>query len=157
MHFTTIMCNSFTSITFLFIVCFQSVSAQENIACLACHSDRELIAFDDNDMEILLFVDERVLSTSAHNDFFCADCHIDLDESAEFGHESPLAEVDCTGCHENAAEGFNTSIHGQLLSMGDTEVPNCSGCHGTHNIFSASDSRSTVNKFNLMFTCAECH
>ena len=131
--------------------------AQENSICYECHSDTELVTFTEDDEEVSLYVDDHVYSSSAHRDFYCIDCHSDLDESAEYGHDTPLEKVDCAICHSDVSEIYDTSIHGQLLTLGDSEVPVCTDCHGTHNIFTATDSRSTVNKFNLMFTCAECH
>jgi len=135
---------------------YVGAGAQDNAACYECHADNELTTVNEKNEEISLYVDNDQFIQTVHGDFSCVDCHAAL-EGMEGGHDTPVAGVDCATCHEDIQEIFETSIHGQLLSMGDKAVPVCSSCHGKHTIFPASDSRSSVNKFNLMYTCAVCH
>ena len=37
------------------------------------------------------------------------------------------------------------------------ETARCWDCHGAHEIYSASDPRSPINKANLVTTCGKCH
>ena len=136
---------------------FAFLQAQENSDCLSCHGESDLATVNDQGEEISLHVDEQTYSGSSHGGLLCADCHADLAGTDDSGHETPVAPVNCAECHGDVDQVFRTSIHGQLLSMGDTDVPDCSSCHGKHDIYPAEDDRSTVNKFNLMYTCAECH
>lgn len=136
---------------------FSVLVAQENSDCLSCHGDPDLASVNEQGEEISLHVDEQTYSGSSHGVFLCTDCHSDLAGTDDSGHETPVTPVNCADCHGDVDEIFRTSIHGQLLFMGDTDVPDCSACHGKHDIYPAEDNRSTVNKFNLMYTCAECH
>jgi len=75
----------------------------------------------------------------------------------------------CSKCHDSVILserfGFITrrkitylnSYHGLANIYGDTRVANCASCHGSHNIFPAIDSRSTINPQNLTKTCGRCH
>ena len=136
---------------------FTILPAQENSDCLSCHGDPDLATVNEQGEEISLHVDQEAYSGSSHEGFLCTDCHGDLGGKDDSGHDTPVAPVNCAGCHDDVDEIFRSSIHGQLMFMGDTDVPDCSSCHGKHNIYPAEDNRSTVNKFNLMYTCARCH
>lgn len=77
----------------------------------------------------------------------------------------------CAKCHANekvvkeghvrqphAAEQYIDSMHGRaLLVAGLIVAPTCNDCHGVHNIWPASDPRSTVHKENVPRTCGKCH
>ncbi len=141
------------------LLLFQAIPsiAQENEDCLACHGETDFTIEDEKGENVSLYVDGELFESSSHGAFSCTDCHSDLEVLDHPGQETPLKTVDCSACHEDEAKIYRTSIHGQLLEMGDREVANCSACHGRHDIFAAADSRSRVNKFNLMYTCARCH
>jgi len=145
------------AVCLLSLLCAAHSAALENEDCLACHGESDFAVEDERGETVSLYVDPELFESSSHGDFSCTDCHGDLEELNHPGQETPLEKVDCSVCHEEEAEIFRSSIHGQLLEMGDTEVPNCSACHGHHDIFPAGDSRSRVNKFELMYTCAGCH
>ena len=77
----------------------------------------------------------------------CARCHSD----AEFMHRfAPRQRVD-------QATEYATSVHGKLLSTGDTNVATCAGCHGAHGIRRVSDAKSPVFPTKVAATCASCH
>ncbi len=123
-------------------------------ACLACHGEASLA--DDPETRRLL-VDQSVLADSVHSFFSCTDCHQDLAGQDPFGHDSALAKVDCGICHPDAQQVFSESLHFYALERGNPRAPDCAGCHGAHNIFSASDQRSTAYRANVPEMCASCH
>lgn len=106
----------------------------------------------------------------------CHDCHGSHDilgsehpESRVFSRRLPLT---CGKCHENpelanqlgindptAGEHYFESIHGRgLVSAGFLVAPSCVACHGkAHDIFAASDPRSSVHALNVAGTCGTCH
>ena len=131
--------------------------AQENQNCLICHGETDLVIENEAGEEISLYIDDSLFFSSIHGDFNCTDCHTQLAGIEEEAHEAPVAPVNCTDCHDDVNEIYQTSIHGQLLFMGDTDVPDCASCHGGHDILPAENPKSSVNKFNLMYTCARCH
>ncbi len=104
----------------------------------------------------------------------CTDCHGEHDIRQAADPRSPVSfmavsEKTCPSCH--AAErlaarygvqtekvrGYRESFHGLSQRLGDRTVANCSSCHGVHEIFPSSDTRSTVNPKNLPVTCGKCH
>ena len=144
-----------------FLLCLLGFSvplmAQDSAACLSCHGEKDLAKTDGQGQEVTLFVDQAVYEGTSHGAFSCTDCHDDLAGAGDSGHDTPVNKVACAACHANVEEIYKTSIHGQLLEMGDIDVPKCADCHGKHDIYAAKDGRSKVNKFNLMYTCARCH
>lgn len=120
-----------------------AIPTPNNQTCLMCHGD--------------LGVD-KVLKETPHAGFVCLDCHANAKVYEEVPHNGgkPLS-FRCAQCHAGQDQQYERSVHGRLQKEGDREAAFCSDCHGTHNIFPASDRRSTVNKFNLSITCARCH
>ncbi len=141
------------------IMAFSSAGlAQDENVCLVCHGEEGLTTTAASGKEISIYVDHEQFSGSIHGGLACTDCHLDLADTEELGaHDVPARHVDCSACHTHEAEVFATGIHGQLLSLGDSDVPDCASCHGKHDILPATDGDSKVNKFNLMYTCAKCH
>ena len=106
----------------------------------------------------------------------CADCHgthrilpqTDL-QSPTFARNIPDL---CATCHregEKAAlrykgkeheiiKRYEMSIHGKGLSMSGLMVSaTCTSCHTAHSMLPADDPDSTVNRGNVISTCAKCH
>lgn len=104
----------------------------------------------------------------------CTDCHgihsikAHLDPKSSVA-ATNLASVTCARCHEGVrlndefgVEGrrsttYLASYHGLASQLGSQIVANCASCHGVHNILPSSDSRSTINRANLVNTCGQCH
>ena len=64
----------------------------------------------------------------------------------------------CGACHGETVKVFNESAHGIALRAGNQAAPNCTDCHGEHQIFAPTDSRSSVSGKNVSArVCAECH
>ena len=55
------------------------------------------------------------------------------------------------------ATTYLESYHGLASKLGSKVVANCASCHGVHNILPSGDSRSTINRANLVKTCGQCH
>jgi len=104
----------------------------------------------------------------------CVDCH---GEHLILGPKNPASPVyvrnvsaeTCGRCHGSTrlvrlydlpadkVPSYADSYHGLALKGGRITAANCASCHGVHNIFRASDARSTVNAANLAKTCGQCH
>jgi cytochrome c3-like protein/doubled CXXCH motif protein len=77
----------------------------------------------------------------------------------------------CGACHGNpetiqrghieigdVVSKFQDSIHGQALAKSGLVVaPNCSSCHGHHDIRRAAEAKSPVFRPNVPATCGRCH
>lgn len=72
--------------------------------------------------------------------------------------ETPAAEVSrCADCHEEFADTFGDSYHGQATSLGSPAAASCADCHTAHRILPPSDPASTVSEARLVETCGACH
>lgn len=95
----------------------------------------------------------------------CLDCHsVNGDMATMFPSSDQRSTVNrlnltktCGQCHEQPSNTFHASIHGQGQARGIDVSANCADCHGSHNIFPASDARSLLSKANTPATCAKCH
>ena len=148
--------KSLILISLIFIFTWDTASGQSNEECYECHTDPDLTSISALGDTVSAFIDTSVYNLTIHHEIEleCISCHLDIEE---IPHNDDLEAVDCSVCHDDVEEIYKTSIHGQLLAMGDKAVPVCYSCHGKHDIFPAKDSRSKVNKFKLMYTCASCH
>ncbi len=147
----------FLSIVFIFTFLITSYTAfgQTTKDCLDCHEDEEL-SKERNGREIFLHIDENRYSGSVHGDADCIDCHADLD-GIELPHDEDLEMVDCGLCHDDIADMYGKSLHGQAVENGITLAPRCWDCHGAHYIDPVDSPNSQVTKFNIPFVCGRCH
>jgi predicted CXXCH cytochrome family protein len=89
----------------------------------------------------------------------CTDCHtahaiLQPTESAFRMQSTPI----CGSCHKEKLSTYRDTFHSQLGSLGGyVETARCWDCHGAHEIYPTADSRSPINKVNLVTTCGKCH
>ncbi len=121
-----------------------SVHRDERIGCVGCHGG-----------------DPRDPTVGAHS------------AAMGFKPHPTHAEVPqiCGGCHSDAAfirvlNGrlpvgqaalFSLSLHGKLTAAGDPAAPDCSSCHGKHDIAPPASPLSPVNRANVAELCGGCH
>jgi uncharacterized protein with PIN domain len=129
--------------------------AQENVDCLACHTERSL-AGTRAGKAVSVFVNEKTLAGSAHGPLPCVGCHADV-AGKELPHADDLAPVDCGSCHADVAALHARSLHGKAIARGDPLAPRCTTCHGGHDVLAASNPRSPTMPLNVPFTCGKCH
>jgi len=92
----------------------------------------------------------------------CSSCHgahdVELG-SNQASHVSRFRVPEtCGQCHGDIVKIYSESIHGKALKAGNMGVPNCTDCHGEHQIFAPNDPRSRVALKNVSArVCAECH
>jgi formate dehydrogenase gamma subunit len=75
----------------------------------------------------------------------CAKCHSDAGFLSR--HKIPVA---------HPVDSYKQSVHGRAVALGK-DAASCSSCHGTHDIYPATDERSKVNHWKVPETCAQCH
>jgi cytochrome b subunit of formate dehydrogenase len=129
-------------------------SANED--CLSCHSNTELSMERDGET-ISLFVAKDTYTSSAHAETSCAQCHTDVTPSLERSCETVTSKVDCSICHAEPVNDYNTGIHGTLHARGDPDAPTCLDCHGKHEILLKEVPSSPTFKRNVPALCATCH
>ena len=105
-----------------------------------------------------LIVDPTKFARSSHAALDCIDCHVD---AADIPHRENLAAVGeevCSGCHTEAVDAVQSSVHGSDQTPQDQPTPTCGVCHGpAHEARPASDPASPVYHLNLPRTCGNCH
>ena len=133
------------------------LSGSVNEDCLMCHGDSDFgVELESGEVKSL-FTSEKMLNESSHSGFSCTDCHTDLSDVTEYPHKTPLARVDCGNCHDYEGEEYVKSLHGQALQTGNPDAPNCTSCHGAHDIKASDKDTAPTSKKNLPETCASCH
>jgi thiosulfate reductase cytochrome b subunit len=97
---------------------------------------------------------ERVYGPSVHGQVACISCHQDCQE---LPHPTRTAPARCGPCHAPQVREYASSVHGQAVAHGNGRAASCSDCHGYHDILSHLNPQSRTYKFQLPFTCAQCH
>ncbi len=120
--------------------------------CLSCHGRPTFAGTDSTGAAVSLYVDRTVFAKSVHGDLDCTDCHAD---ATAVPHAAHLAQVDCGTCHDDVAAVYR--YHGFKKETAGARFPDCHDCHGTHDILSPDDPKSTANPENLPTTCGRCH
>jgi DnaJ-class molecular chaperone len=88
----------------------------------------------------------------------CIDCHTAHQIARVDTNPWKLQIVsECGSCHRESLRTYRDTFHGQVTALGFTPVARCSDCHGSHRVFAASDSRSSVAPEHLIATCQKCH
>jgi cytochrome b subunit of formate dehydrogenase len=129
--------------------------AQSVEDCLDCHSDSELET-ERGGKAVSLYVDEQIYNRSIHADLECISCHEDADVE-DFPHEEQLEVVYCGNCHDDPQLDFEAGVHGQALKRNALYAPDCSDCHGKHDILSSQDPVSPTYKMRIPYLCGKCH
>lgn len=137
----------------------RKVFYEEGIAdseCLQCHQNKELTAQRDTGM-ISMYVDSVETHSSVHRSVACAQCHTGANPRLDRSCASVANKVDCSICHSEIVETFANSMHGKLGDRGDQRVPECTTCHGLHNVKSYKDPSSKTFPMKVPELCGQCH
>ena len=88
----------------------------------------------------------------------CVACHggHGVLASTHFARDSMIA-ARCGTCNTKAAQSYGDTYHGNAAKVGSKTAARCVNCHGSHQIFPASDARSTTSEAQLARTCGQCH
>ena len=104
----------------------------------------------------------------------CLSCHGGPHEIVVAGEpNSPVAHHNipktCGSCHgqkfvmESSGRSnapffsYEESVHGKAVEAGSEKAAVCTDCHGSHEVLTAANPKSTIFKFNVPNTCAKCH
>ncbi len=134
--------------------------------CAECHAD-EVTALDSS-------IHGQAAKSGDPDAPKCVSCHGPI--HAIKGSDAPdstvarknMADI-CAKCHSDAGflsrhkipvahpvDSYKQSVHARAVALGK-EAATCSSCHGSHDIYPATDARSRVNHWNVPGTCAQCH
>ena len=136
------------------------------ITCAQCHADQQA-AYDRSYHAKAIKAGDGQAAT-------CVDCHGSPHELLPAGDAKSRVNhanipATCGTCHGQkfvmGASGhraqpflsYEESVHGKAVAAGSDKAAVCTDCHGSHEILAASDSKSSIFKFNVPATCAKCH
>lgn len=140
----------------LFFLLLGKLAAQTD-ECLMCHGDRSLNYSRDGKL-VSLYVNESKFKNSIHADLECVDCHFDFDpEDIPHREGEQIYKVDCSFCHDEVGEKYHESRHGQALEKGRFLAPNCTNCHGKHDILPHTNPEAKTYVMNIPELCGSCH
>ncbi|BBO16428.1 conserved hypothetical protein [Candidatus Brocadia pituitae] len=156
------------------------LTAGDNGPCIECHTKPDKLKTAEKakinpvtgEIKVVsMVIDEVTFKASAHGgeDFFCIDCHQDLDGvDLTDGHKPNLKPVDCiTFCHDDPADEYLQSSHVKLMKEKNKDVPTCKDCHAgvTYHYTSLGEKsprdvpRGTdpLHRKLTIDSCGECH
>jgi hypothetical protein len=132
---------------------------QEQV-CGACHQETAERWRSDVHGQALLATDPEELDIryGAAGPPTCSTCHGShpIARAGERGFSVAAVER-CVSCHQHAGATFFGTYHGKATALGSVISASCVDCHSAHQIYPASDPRSTVAPQNLVATCQTCH
>ncbi len=136
-------------------------AAQDDLACLACHNDVELLrAQASNGVDpIGLHVPPGPLRASGHGDMTCAECHTSFER---FPHPGAAETVTCgtSSCHTNDPHpDWEGSVHARIQEETGIAAAECTACHGVHDVDALDDLRVEGGPAMLRMnaSCISCH
>ena len=141
-----------------------------NSDCLGCHQDKRLSVVLPSGETLPASVSPDAFAASIHGGKIeCLSCHPD---KTTFPHK-PVTANDleqytaeriqvCATCHQQVADTYWSSTHGQLVKAGRPDAPTCLTCHSKeanpHTIGSATAPDSPVSDRNQASeVCGKCH
>lgn len=143
--------------------------AKKNLpdTCGACHSNPDFLArhkipFAKPVEAYRLSVHGRAMANGNTKAASCSDCHgshgIQSAKDGVSATEHVRVADTCGKCHGEVLAAYSQSVHGLAVKAGAKGAPDCTGCHGEHNILAPSESGSLVNPARVSaVTCGRCH
>ncbi|MCB2219982.1 MAG: hypothetical protein KQI35_06260 [Bacteroidetes bacterium] len=124
-------------------------------ACLKCHDDNDIHRIVDGDT-LSLKVTKDDISESVHRNINCVKCHSDVSTHLRRPCET-AGPVDCSNCHAEVSNVYNSSGHGKAHFKKIENAPYCTDCHGTHRVQSRYDDTAPTYRAAIPTLCGECH
>jgi hypothetical protein len=121
-----------------------SAHRDDRIGCVGCHHG------DPRDPTVAAHAASTGFEPHPrHSDVpkVCGGCHGDAEFMRRFNGRLPVGQ----------AALFGLSLHGKLTAAGDGAAPDCSSCHGEHDIQPSASPLSPVNRANVAKVCGGCH
>jgi cytochrome b subunit of formate dehydrogenase/nitrate/TMAO reductase-like tetraheme cytochrome c subunit len=139
-----------------------------NIAatCGRCHGDQSVMQGSGISNQVFLSYRESVhakaMARGNTSAAVCTDCHSAHEILPASNAQSSIAKVNipntCGKCHSAEANEFMQSVHGQAVARGVSRAPECTDCHGIHNITQPFDGEKNLATAAVATeSCAKCH
>jgi formate dehydrogenase gamma subunit len=134
--------------------------------CGRCHGDKSVMQGSGiSDRPFLSYresVHAKAIARGNTSAAVCTDCHNSHDIQPASNSRSSIAKANipatCGKCHQTEAAEFIQSVHGQAVTRGVSRAPNCTDCHGIHNISTPIDpTTAAISAAVGTESCAKCH
>lgn len=148
-------------------------SVHGTVACISCHDFSGGLVYGD---DLNAKVSEKCVTChtgagfdygrSVHSETAegpnCVDCHGSSHEIEPVtAVNSPVHGINqsdtCGDCHQQAKEQFKESFHGKAVVLGSPNSPDCTDCHGAHQVLSKDNPVSLTSEERKTSLCARCH
>lgn len=136
-----------------------STSIASSETCIKCHGEKTFAIEHSTDKGAEFILNYK---QSIHGEVIeCSDCHrahaiLAVSSSRSRVNRQNLVNT-CSLCHNDIAENFLKSEHGKAFEAGFAGAPNCTDCHGEHDIRQITDSESKVSRRHEIDVCMKCH
>jgi len=107
------------------------------VQCVTCHNAHGIVPVSNSRSPVYPL---NVTAT-------CGKCHSNAEYMRTYNPTLPVDQVN----------KYRTSMHGKRNVKGDLKVAECASCHGSHEVRSAKDVKSSVYPTNIPATCGTCH
>lgn len=159
---------------------FQGSVHGDKLLCLSCHTDtmgtlseesptlRQYTVSRAKACEACHQYEATAYATSSHGKAMsggdlkaatCTDCH--GSHGVQKASSVTVAQNSCAMCHNNVADTYKQSVHGQLVQSGRTDAANCLDCHtpnsSAHSIQTVKDPIGVTAPKLQAETCGRCH
>lgn len=148
-----------------------SASAHGSNGCVACHADlTDLDAHMEGDLmpgpvdcSRCHKQEFREYFDSVHNfdypevNLNCTDCHTEIHSLTLWKGDKRKANEICATCHDDVAEEYQASIHGQGVAAGNADSAACIDCHGMHGIEALGEMDPKSRAAFRTEPCMACH
>jgi hypothetical protein len=135
----------------------ETANAFENQECLECHGEAKLVQVLESGELRSVFVDPEAWEKDVHGKkgLKCTDCH---PQASPRSHpRGGFVEADCSRCHPEDSEEFETTVHAQRADLTKEKLPDCQNCHSSHGVRAREDRESTIHEDRIKGTCRQCH
>lgn len=147
-------------------------SVHGTVACISCHNQE---TEGKSGMKLQEAISENCVNchTGAGFDYErsihkggeyspnCVTCHGDHYIAPTSDASSPVNMINisetCGECHAGQQKSFEESFHGKAVVLGSDNAPDCTYCHGSHDILSGDNPVALISDERKSALCGECH
>lgn len=126
-----------------------SIHAKRGLGCRACHTEQDVYPHNQSSQDNCMVCHKPMLIGEEPSENAPLVFDIPLESPRDL---SLHINQECKRCHQTQDLEAVDSDHTRVMEMGNSYAPVCVDCHGSHDVLSVSESRSTSPKI-----CSKCH
>lgn len=152
---------------------------QPNASCWDCHGKHNVFPMDGKDAAIYRLSSPetcgrchqkalKAYTNSVHgapvkrsgkmDPAVCSDCHTAHKVASPDQDPVKVAITEnCGSCHDEEANSYRSTYHGQVARLGYAHTAKCHDCHNPHNTQKSDHPEAKTHVNNRLKACKECH